>query len=935
MDSGYRSVPPPALQRVFGAGWAKRRARSTALAPRHAAGLLLCAMLVAATSAAAAPVITGKPFVTLLPEPAAISENGGRSTVTARLSSPLAQPFAVTVSAAAVAPAVALDFVLSASTTLSFAAGATESSGEVTVTAVDNALDAPARAVTVSGSVSTPAVRAPADVTLTVEDDEAVPAVRVLGARAVEGEAAVFTVLLAEPSGRPVMVDWGTTEGTGTAKPTLDYAPAFASLTIAAGRTAGTFAVTTIEDTLDEGEETFTVLAQRRQHADEAVAPVPVSVTGTIVDEDDDERPGRVTGLTAAADGASVIALSWSSPAHKGTGGLRGYRVEVSADGGASWSDLVTDSGDTATEYPHHQALAGQTRHYRVRAIGAGGEQGPPSAVARVTSPPGEPGNGIRSIETLPGQPPSPSETAVAGALRLSSLEVTGGGTMYPPFESDVLHYAVTCNDPEQAPTQLHVKAKALDPGSSIRLNGNLVEGPSLDETVAAISDHDIAIELSGDHGVATYVVHCIPRDFPAISIEKKEAGVSDGLLFVTPSYGRRGERTVYLAILDNNGVPRFHRKTSGARNFRRHAHGPYRYSVTRRIENTSEIALLNERFEELRVVGTVAPLTHTDGHDFLITEEGNFLFISYNPAIRDFSEYRDPFGDRYSSAEEVEDSVIQEVSPDGQEVYVWNSFDHLDLGHCIQVGRFPGDYAHVNSLQLIDGDIVASFRGCGQVLRIDRSDKSAIVTGTSVVWQLGGAAPTRDPNTAFLGIEGDPAGAFCGQHHVTETRSGTIVLFDNGSPCQGDRALLPPFSRVVEYEIAADRSAALFVRQFRLPDQYGYTRFGGGVTVLDNGHWLIAWRNLANVDPSLSIEKRIAVSEVDTSGIEVFRVSMYFQPDPSNADISDSQPANTYRVYRERETDVDIPLNLPQERRGRDIRAILPCRSGRSPAWS
>ena len=99
------------------------------------------------------------------------------SRVTAVLNTAVAEPFTVTVSAAAVEPAMAGDFVLTGpggveAVTLSFAADATESSGEVTITAVDNDEVAPDKTVTVSGTVSLDGVAAPAAVTLTIADDD-------------------------------------------------------------------------------------------------------------------------------------------------------------------------------------------------------------------------------------------------------------------------------------------------------------------------------------------------------------------------------------------------------------------------------------------------------------------------------------------------------------------------------------------------------------------------------------------------------------------------------------------------------------------------------------------------------------------------------------------------------------------------------------------
>ena len=95
------------------------------------------------------PVVT--PVVTLVLNPDSIVENGGVSTVTATLNTASAEAFTVTVSATAVDPALAGDFTL-AGATLSFAADATMSTGEVTITAVDNDEDAPDKTVTVSGS---------------------------------------------------------------------------------------------------------------------------------------------------------------------------------------------------------------------------------------------------------------------------------------------------------------------------------------------------------------------------------------------------------------------------------------------------------------------------------------------------------------------------------------------------------------------------------------------------------------------------------------------------------------------------------------------------------------------------------------------------------------------------------------------------------------
>ena len=105
---------------------------------------------------------------------------------------------------------------------------------------------------------------------------------------------------------------------------------------------------------------------------------VDSATTGTTV-------PGAPTGLTATASGTTAINLSWSAPASTGGSAITGYKIEVSSDGGSSWSDLVANTNSTATTYGHTGLGAGDTRHYRVSAINTNGA-GTASNVANATT---------------------------------------------------------------------------------------------------------------------------------------------------------------------------------------------------------------------------------------------------------------------------------------------------------------------------------------------------------------------------------------------------------------------------------------------------------------------------------------------------------------------------------------------------------------------
>ena len=124
------------------------------------------------------------PTVTLSLSPETISENGGAATLTAGLDGPVPEATTVTVAAAPGAGAAAGDFRLSG-TTLRIPANATASENALTITAVDNRVDAPDKTVALSATVSGgQGAAAPDPRTLTITDDEAAPTVTLTAASA-------------------------------------------------------------------------------------------------------------------------------------------------------------------------------------------------------------------------------------------------------------------------------------------------------------------------------------------------------------------------------------------------------------------------------------------------------------------------------------------------------------------------------------------------------------------------------------------------------------------------------------------------------------------------------------------------------------------------------------------------------------------------------
>ena len=119
------------------------------------------------------------------------------------------------------------------------------------------------------------------------------------------------------------------------------------------------------------------------------------------------------------------------------------------------------------------------------------------------------------------------------------------------------------------------------------------------------------------------------------------------------------------------------------ARNFRRHSGSHYSFSE-RDADGTEATVILDAAFNRIdsaSLAGDLAP-EHTGGHGFFITETGNYLLMSYYPAERDLSAFkcRDQDGStrQCSTMEPADDSVIQEVTPEGNEAFLWNSWDHV-----------------------------------------------------------------------------------------------------------------------------------------------------------------------------------------------------------------------------------------------------------------
>ena len=163
--------------------------------------------------------------------------------------------------------------------------------------------------------------------------------------------------------------------------------------------------------------------------------------------------------------------------------------------------------------------------------------------------------------------------------------------------------------------------------------------------------------------------------------------------------------------------------------------------------------------------------------HDGVRLRNGNVLLLCLTqvpPSIA--AQVRGGIPETEHKGEMYADYLV-EMTTAGRVVWQWHAWEHLDPERdritAIQDRR--EEWTHGNGIaELLNGDIVVSFRTISTVIVIDRR------TG-SIVWKLG-------------------APPLCGQHAPAPLPNGNLLIFDNG-PHRLDHTL--PFSRVLEIEPA------------------------------------------------------------------------------------------------------------------------------------
>ncbi len=300
---------------------------------------------------------------TLMPQvelelmPGEIPEEGGMTTVTATLNRPSGALTTIAIGATPIPPATTMDYAFGGNQTLTIKAGQTESTGRVTITAVDNDVRTPSKEVQVTGMVENPIGVTPPDpepLTITDGDEATGVTLEVRPTQVDEGAGETPIAVIARLDGtRPEPLTVTISVGPGTAMDDdFDPVDSFA-LTIPANEREGmgTFSFTPVSDDLDEPDESVTITGTSSLGVDQAfltitdddLDPEVMLVLDPAEISEAEERSTVKARLTSPSSAETVITISADpiSPATEGDYRLSADRRLTIAAGAMESTETV------------------------------------------------------------------------------------------------------------------------------------------------------------------------------------------------------------------------------------------------------------------------------------------------------------------------------------------------------------------------------------------------------------------------------------------------------------------------------------------------------------------------------------------------------------------------------------------------------------------
>ncbi len=498
------------------------------------------------------------PVVSLVLTPASIGEKGGSTTVTATTNGKSNKNVILTVSAAAGTGAAAGDFTLTG-TTLTIVAGTEVSTGTVTITAVDDAVDTANKTVTVSAMASGGnGVAAPGDQTLTITDDDergvtisesavTIEEVDNTGTTDENEHQATYTVVLdSQPTGTVTI----NVASRATSVATVDKASL--SFTTSTWNVEQVVTITAKDDAIDNAGNkrttniTHTISASGTDYVDETATPVAVTVN------DNDLTPlvslaltpasigekGGSTTVTATMNGISDKNVVLTVSAAAGTGAvandftLTGTTLTITAGARVSTGTVAITAVDNAVD------TANKTVTVSATATGGNGVVAPGDQTLTITD---DDGRGV----TI-------SESEV-------TIEEVDDGTTDDNQEHKTTYTVVLDSQPTGTVT-INVASRATSVATVDKASLSFTTSTWNVEQVVTITAKDDAIDNSGDKRTTniTHTISASGTDYVdetatpvAVTVNDDEGLPVVSLVLTSSSIGEKGGSTTVTATMN------------------------------------------------------------------------------------------------------------------------------------------------------------------------------------------------------------------------------------------------------------------------------------------------------------------------------------------------------------------------------------------------
>ena len=241
---------------------------------------------------------------------------------------------------------------------------------------------------------------------------------------------------------------------------------------------------------------------------------------------------------------------------------------------------------------------------------------------------------------------------------------------------------------------------------------------------------------------------------------------------------------------------------------------------------NTIRYVSLTQINQSLPTHGYFFPPVTSLHHDMLVLPNGHWIALGQIT--------KSVTADGYGTLD-VQGDVLMDIDPDGNVVWAWSAFDHLDINR--HLFGLP-DWTHSNALVYTeDGNLLLSMRNQSWILKIDYANGAG--TG-NIIWKLGEGGD-------FTLAGGDPSQWFYAQHfpYIMSVNGSqtTMAIYDDGDlridssgqPCEPP---IPPvttcYTRATIFQIDESTNNASLLWE----DSPGFFSFwGGSIEVLPNGN--------------------------------------------------------------------------------------------------